>query len=90
MLKRSRRVLIFFKHDKRRMRAQEQGFIRSVVLDPNDVGLGVASWLIVVNDPLSLATDGDYAFSLLFTLLQKPLSRSLKKYCQVARTPFFT
>ena len=29
---------IFFKHDKRRMRAQEQRSVRSVVLDADDLG----------------------------------------------------
>ena len=34
---RSRRVLIFLKHEKGRMRAQQQSFVRSVVLDKTSV-----------------------------------------------------
>ena len=29
---------VFFKHDKRRMRPQEECFVRSVVLDAHDLG----------------------------------------------------
>ena len=38
MLRKSRCVLIFFKRAKRRMRAQEQCSVRSVVLDADDLG----------------------------------------------------
>ena len=38
MLRRSRCIQIFLKHDKRRMRPQEECFVRSVVLDAHDFG----------------------------------------------------
>ena len=31
-------LIFFFKHDKRRMRPQEECFVRSVVLDAHDLG----------------------------------------------------
>ena len=64
---------IFFKHDKRRVRAQEQSSVRSVVLDVL-MGSIMVEWGQC--GTLSLATDRDFvilSFSLLFFYPTKPL-----------------
>ena len=38
---------------------------------------------------ISLATDSGYVFFCIILYIKNPLSRSLKKYCQVAETMFF-